>query len=167
MGTRILVAYASRFGSTAEIAQAIGKVLQSAGLDVTVTELNLVMDLEGYNAVVIGGPLYMGKVVSEVGKFVGRHAKTLLRMPVAVFTAGTSPLSPNPVQRENAQKALRSAVSPIDPIAETVFAGRLDPSKLPFFQRKMTEMVKAPIGDFRDWEAIAKWARDVANQVGK
>jgi menaquinone-dependent protoporphyrinogen oxidase len=167
MGSRVLVAYASRNGSTAEIAQAIGKELRLAGLETTVSDLNSVTELEGYNAVVIGGPLYMGKVVSEVGKFIGRHTKTLGKKPVAVFAVGTSLLSPDPAQKENARRALRSAVSPLIPIVETVFAGKLDPSKLPFFQRKITEMVKAPVGDFRDWDAIAEWARDIAGRLEK
>lgn len=75
MGARILVAYASRNGSTAEIAQAIGRELQSAGYAADVAEVKTISSLEGYQAVVIGGPLYMGKVVSEIGKFVGRDVK--------------------------------------------------------------------------------------------
>jgi menaquinone-dependent protoporphyrinogen oxidase len=167
MGSRILVAYASRNGSTAEIAEAIGKELRLAGRETTVSDLNSVTELEGYNMVVIGGPLYMGKIVSEVGKFIGRHTKTLSKKPIAAFAVGTSALSPDQAQKMSAQRALRSAVSPLIPIAETVFAGKLDPSRLPFFQRKITEMVKAPVGDLRDWDAIAKWAREVAGRVEK
>ena len=69
----ILIAYASRNGSTAEIAQAIGKELQAAGHAADVVEMGAVPSLSGYNAVVIGGPLYMGKMVGDVGKFVKRH----------------------------------------------------------------------------------------------
>jgi menaquinone-dependent protoporphyrinogen oxidase len=60
MTARILVAYASRKGSTAGIAQAIGKDLVSAGHTVDVIEMKTVTTVAGYNAVVIGAPLYMG-----------------------------------------------------------------------------------------------------------
>ena len=71
MSARILVAYVSPKGSTAGIAQAIGKELLSAGYGVDVVEMKTVSSLEGYNAVVIGAPLYMGKVVGDVKKFSG------------------------------------------------------------------------------------------------
>ncbi len=125
MGARILVAYASRNGSTAEIAQAIGRELQSAGYAADVAEVKTISSLEGYQAVVIGGPLYMGKVVSEIGKFVGRHAKELGRLPVAAFAVGTTPVNGTPDALENARKSLRTGVTPLVPVAETVFAGRL------------------------------------------
>jgi menaquinone-dependent protoporphyrinogen oxidase len=47
-----------------------------------------------------------------------------------------------------------------------MFAGRLDPTKLSFIQRKMTEFVKSPMGDFRDWNAIAAWARELPKKMG-
>ena len=161
MSSRVLIVFASRNGSTAEIADAIGRELQSMGWEATVSELNAAKGVGGYNAVVIGGPLYMGRVVTEVGKFVGRHAKELCRIPVAAFTVGTSPLSPNPAQVENAKKALHSAVSPLKPVTEVVFAGKLDPEKLSFFQKKLVALVKSPVGDFRDWDVIARWAREL------
>jgi menaquinone-dependent protoporphyrinogen oxidase len=140
---------------------AIGKELQSAGYAVDVVEIKAVVSPGDYHAVVIGGPRYMGKVVSEVGKFVSRHAKELGRLPIAVFTVGTSIVNGNPEAAQNAEKCLRTAVAPLIPVAEIAFSGKLDPTNLSFFQRKITEMVKPPVGDFRDWVAIAKWAREL------
>ncbi len=85
---RILVAYASKKGSTTEIAQAIGKELQAAGHVVDVTEVGAVTSPSGYNAIVIGGPMYMGKMMGEVGKFVKRHYNELKDLPVAGFIVG-------------------------------------------------------------------------------
>ncbi len=73
MDARILVAYATRNGSTAEIAQAIGKELTTAGFTANVAEIKTVSTLAGYTAVVIGGPLYMGSVDGAVGKFIGKN----------------------------------------------------------------------------------------------
>jgi menaquinone-dependent protoporphyrinogen oxidase len=97
---------------------------------------------------------------------VGRHRDALVKLPVAAFTVGMTPVSKDPVQIENAMKMLRSALAPLQPVSETVFAGRVDPKKLSFIQRKMTEMAKSPVGDFRDWDAIARWARELPAKMG-
>ena len=164
---RILVAYASKKGSTAEIAQAIGKELQAAGHIVDVTEMGTVASPAGYNAVVIGGPIYMGKMMGDTGKFVRRHYNGLVNLPVAGFIVSLAPVSKDPVtDLEYAQKALHASLAPLKPVAETVFAGRLDPSKLSWLQKWMTEKAKSPVGDFRDWTAIAAWARELPAKMG-
>ena len=164
---RILVAYVSKKGSTAEIAQAIGKELRAAGHVVDVTETGSVTSMAGYDAVIIGGPMYMGKMVGDTGKFVRRHYVRLEKLPVAEFIVGLAPVSKDPVtDLEYAQKALRASLSPLQPVAETVFAGKLDPAKLSWLQRWMTEKVKSPVGDFRDWTAIAAWARELPGKMG-
>jgi len=93
MAARILVAYASRKGSTAGIAQAVRKELQSAGHSVEVAEMKTVSTLAGYNAVVIGAPIYMGSIVKDVGTFVGRYREQLATLPVAAFAVGLAPVS--------------------------------------------------------------------------
>lgn len=166
MTARILVAYASPRGSTAEIAQAVGKELRSAGHNADVAEMKTVSSLAGYQAVVIGGPMYMGKIVGDVGKFVGRYRDVLMTLPVAAFTVGLAPVSKDPVQIDNTMKTLHTAIAPLQPVAEIVFAGRVDPAKLSFIQKWMINKVKSPVGDFRDWDAIAGWARELPGKLG-
>ena len=166
MSARILVAYVSPKGSTAGIAQAIGKELQSAGYSVDVVELKAVSSLEGYRAVVIGGPFYMGKIVGDVAKFVGRFRDVLTKMPVAAFAVGVAPVGKDPEQIGEARKIFRQAIAPIEPVAEALFSGRIDLENLSFFQKRMVGAVKAPVGDFRDWDAIAKWARKLPGKFG-
>jgi menaquinone-dependent protoporphyrinogen oxidase len=163
---QILVAYASRNGSTAEIAQAIGKELQAAGHTADVTEMGTVASLVGYDAVVIGGPMYMGKIVSNVGKFVRHHRLGLAKLPVAGFIVCLAPVTKDPAWMANAEKALHASLAPLQPVAETVFAGRLDPVKLSWFEKWITKKAKSPVGDFRDWEAIAVWARELPGKMG-
>ncbi|HUU74565.1 MAG TPA: flavodoxin domain-containing protein [Methanoregulaceae archaeon] len=165
MPARILVAYATRKGSTAEIAQAIGKELQSAGHSVDVAEMKMVTSLEGYDAIVIGAPFYMGKII-DVKKFVSQHQEKLTTLPIAAFTVGVAPAADNPKMVEDSMKALHTSLDPLQPVASTMFGGKLDPDKLSFIQRKMIDIMKVPKGDFRDWDAISEWTRDVAGKLG-
>ncbi len=166
MSGRILVAYASRKGSTAEIAQAIGKELQSAGKSVDVMEMKTVSSLEGYDAVVIGAPVYTGKVTGDVAAFVARHKDGLRGLPVAAFTAGIAPVYPKTGDVKLFIEQLVTALHPVIPVAVTMFAGTLDPKKLSFVERGLTSLLKVPTGDFRDWDAITRWARMLPGKMG-
>jgi menaquinone-dependent protoporphyrinogen oxidase len=165
MDARILVTYATRSGSTAEIAQAIGKELTTAGFTVDVAEIKTVSTLAGYIAVIIGGPLYMGSVDGEVGKFIGKNREQLQKLPFAAFATGLAPKNPDPTAAEQANAAMKKSLEPVTPVASILFAGKLDPLKVNFVMRKFLEMAKIPAGDFRDWEAIATWARDLPGKM--
>ncbi len=165
--TRILVAYATKHGSTTGIAEAIGRELTAAGLSVEVKELKNVQSPAGYDAVIIGGPIYIGKVMADVKKFVGRHREKLAAMPVAAFVVGLSPASKDEEEIGAARKALSDAVAPLQPVASALFAGSVDPEKLGFIERKMIGIVKSPTGDFRDWEAITAWAKELPPLLAK
>ena len=166
MPARILVAYATRNGSTAEIAQAIGKELTNAGITVDVAEIKTVSTLAGYNAVVIGGPLYMGSVEGAVGKFVGNYHEQLLKLPVAAFVVGLAPKNPDPGAVEAAMAALKKSLGTVTPVSSVLFAGKLDPARVNFVMRKFLEMAKIPAGDFRDWDAITAWAQELPVKMG-
>ena len=94
MAAHILVAYTTRKGSTAEIALAVAKELENTGAAVTVSEMTTVSSLDGYNAVVIGAPVYTGKVARDVAIFTRRHRDSLSRIPVAGFVTGIAPVYP-------------------------------------------------------------------------
>jgi menaquinone-dependent protoporphyrinogen oxidase len=166
MTAHILVAYSTRNGSTTEIALAIAKELENTGASVTVSEMKTVLSIADCTAVVIGAPLYMGGMVKDVERFVRQHEESLRNIPVAAFAVGIAPKNPDPNAIRHAAAALLTAIFPIQPVSSVVFAGKLDPAKLSFIQRKMTELVKSPVGDFRDWDAIAAWARDLPGKIG-
>jgi len=166
MTARILVAYASRKGSTAGIAQAVGKELETTGARVDVVELGKISTLAGYDAVVAGVPVYIGKVEKDISKFVAQHHDWLAKVPVAAFAVGIAPVAPRVEPAEKVQEDLRKALSPIKPVALTVFAGKLDPEKMSFIERKMTGLMNVRTGDFRDWNAIAAWARELPEKLG-
>jgi menaquinone-dependent protoporphyrinogen oxidase len=165
MSIRILVAYASPKGSTAEIAQAVGKELQSAGFEVEVKEMKSVVSVDGYQAVVIGGPFYLGKVVGDVGKFKGKYLDNLAKVPFAAFGVGVAPVGKNSQDIDNAMKKLQKTLEPLKPVALTIFAGKIDLEKLSIIQKWMVGKVKAPVGDFREWSVIAAWAQELPGKM--
>jgi len=165
MTARILVAYATRNGSTAEIAQAVGKELEKSGAAVTVADMKTIGSLEGYSAVVLGGPIYMGSLDKPVRLFVAKFLAQLTEVPVAAFAVGIAPQDPKPEAVGSAMEALRKAIVPLSPVSSVLFAGRLDPAKLNFLMRKFMEMAKIPAGDFRDWNAIAAWAHGLSEKM--
>jgi menaquinone-dependent protoporphyrinogen oxidase len=166
MTARILVAYASRKGSTAGIAQAIGKELTREGYTVDVSEMKSVTSLAGYNAVVIGAPVYTGKVTGDVAAFVSTNKDELSRVPVAGFVTGIAPVFPKTGDVKGFTDQLVTALSPVRPVAVTMFAGTLDAGKMNLVERSLTMLMKVPRGDFRDWDAIAAWAKTLAGKMG-
>ena len=166
MAAQILVAFATRNGSTAEIAQAIGKELISTGYPADIAEIKTISTLAGYRAVVIGGPLYMGSVDGDVGKFIGKNREQLQKLSVAAVAVGRAPTNTDPDAVGIAMAALKKSLEPVTPVVSVMFAGKLDPKKLSFIQRKITELVKSPAGDFRDWTLIASWAHDLPGKMG-
>jgi menaquinone-dependent protoporphyrinogen oxidase len=163
MSDRILIAYASRYGSTAEAAEAIGKRLAEKGMDADVRPARDVASLDGYRAVVLASPLYIGSLLKDASGFVERHSASLARLPVAVFALG--PISGDD-DIEEAQGQLDAALAklpPIDPVAKRVFVGRYDPAKLNFGDRIVSKLPVSPLKgaparDDRDWAAITAWA---------
>ena len=125
----ILIAYASRNGSTAEIAQAIGKELHAACHAADVAETGTVASPAGYDAVVIGGPMYMGQIVGDIGKFVKRFREDLAKVPVAGFIVGLAAVSKDPAGIAMAEKALHASLALLKPVAEMIFAGQAQPGK--------------------------------------
>ena len=160
----ILVAYATKKGSTAEIAKAIGRELQDGGHIADVMEMGAVTSLEGYEAVVIGAPMYLGKMI-DTAKFVRRLHDGLMKLPVAGFIVSLAPAAKDPNHMMNSEKALHASLAPLQAVAEAVFAGNLDLEKLSWFERWMTKSVKSPVGDFRDWTVIAAWARALPEKL--
>jgi len=162
---KILVVYASKKGSTAEIAQAIARELQAGGHHADVSDITTNPPPAGYAAVVIGGPMYMGHIDPRVGKFMKRYAGELANLPVAGFVVCLAAASNDPEGMAWAEKALKKALAPVQPVAEAIFAGKLDPENLSWLQRWMIKKVNSPVGDFRDWTAIANWTRELPGKM--
>jgi menaquinone-dependent protoporphyrinogen oxidase len=164
-GKKILVAYASKYGSTGGVADAIGKELCSKGAAVDVLLMKNGVNLSSYQGVIVGSPVYMGRWLPEAVDFVKKNSEVLRQVPVAYFLVCMTLLNPT---EENRAKVLAyldpvlKAVPEIKPAGIGAFVGALDYNNLSWLNKKIMKSKGAPEGDFRDWKAIRTWAEESA-----
>ena len=161
MSKKILVAYATRAGSTAEIASVIGETLAAHGAAVDVLPLNNVTSLADYQAVVIGSAIRFGGWLPEAVKFVEQNREALSQRPLAIFAAHILNMDDDETSRQNRQLYLEPVRKLVTPRVEAWFAGVGDPKKVSFVERQLYKMVKAPQGDYRNWPAVRAWAESL------
>lgn len=155
----ILVAYATKHGSTQEVAEVIAATMRKHALEVEVRPASEVRTLDRYSAVVLGAPLYSGRWHKDASRFLKRHRTALSQRPVATFALG--PRSAAEEERRSSRDQLDHALAKaswLAPVAIEVFGGVIDPTKLRFPFNRM------PASDARDWEAIRTWANNLATQ---
>jgi menaquinone-dependent protoporphyrinogen oxidase len=162
MNERILVAYATRAGSTTEVAAAIAEGLTRRGFLVDVIPVSGRHDLSGYQAVVLGSAIRMGSWLPEAVNFVKINQEALNQMPVVLFTVHMLNTGEDEASR-TARLAYLSQVRPFlrNP-SEVYFSGKMDFSKLSFADRLIAKMVRAAEADQRDWDKIRSWAETVS-----
>jgi len=165
----VLVAYASKHGATAEIAERIGQVLRQAGLRADVLPTDRVSDLTPYQAVVLGSAVYIGQWQKRAARFLRENEKALAERPLWLFSSGPTGEGDAAalVQGWRFPKALQPIADRIRPRDIAVFHGALDAAKMNWFEKWMIKNVKAPLGDFRDWDAITTWATAIADVLRK
>ena len=158
----ILLAYATRFGSTQEVAETIAAALGAAGFEVDLQPMQEIKKPENYDAVLLGAAIYNAKWHPDAHQFLAKHQETLSQRPVVIFALG--PLSTSDAARRNSRRQLDKELEKypwLKPVAVEIFAGKYDPSKpgLGFFDRLL------PASDHRDWEAIRAWANALPAQL--
>lgn len=169
MSKRVLVAYASRTGSTAGVAEAIGETLTEGGAIVDVREVGAVTDLSRYDAVVVGSAIQSQKWLPEAMRFLQSNRTALARKPFATFTVCITMSMAGGKHRDAVSQWLTPARALVSPVSEGLFAGTLDFSKMPLLSRG--QLMRLPVllgiwrrGDHRDWEAIRAWATDLGRR---
>jgi menaquinone-dependent protoporphyrinogen oxidase len=164
MDNRILVAYASKCGSTGGVAEAIGQVLCDAGAAVDVRKVQDVKDIGPYQAIVIGSAVRMARVLPPALKFAKRHRASLSQIPAAYFTACLAMKDDTPENRETAAAYLDPLCQIKEPTSVGLFGGKLDYSTLaPIFRLALSRDQSGQMaeGDYRDWNAIRAWAGEL------
>lgn len=158
---KILVAYASWAGATAEVAKTIAEELRRGGSEVEVQPAKAVKDIRPYQAVVLGTAVRAGKVNREAPAFVSRHRASLVHLPVAYFVVCLTMKDDTPESRETVEQyvdQVRQKAPQVEPVAVGMFAGAVNPSRLPW---PLNLAMKSMEGDFRDWDQIRSWATDL------
>ena len=160
---RVLLAVASKHGSTAGIAQSIAVQLRMEEISVDERNVEEVTSVEGYDAVILGSAVYMGRLLDTARAFVEAHQAQLLNIPVWLFSSG--PIGAPDPNRQTEATEIGELVTKIHAREHKVFAGKLDKHELGLVERVAAKVVGAPEGDFRDWDAIESWARGIAHQL--
>ena len=158
---KILIAYATKHGSTHEVAEAIAGKLAEAGVETHTLPVDRVRSLDGYDAVVLGAPLYMGRLHHDARAFLRRHREEVAGKPFAVFALG--PLKDEPEQWEGASRQLYRTLAHypgVEPVSVKLFGGAIVPETLHF------PFSHIPAGDLRDWTAIQEWAARLPDALG-
>ena len=168
MDKKILVAHASKSGSTQEIAEKIGEVLRQAGLQVDVYPVERVRDLSPYGAVILGCAVYVGSWPNEAVTFFQAHERSLAVKPVWLFSSGPTGKG-DPLAMLDGWRlppAQQPVVDRIQPRDITVFHGNIDPDKVNAIEKwAVKSVVKKPFGDFRDWDTIVTWTNSIASAL--
>jgi menaquinone-dependent protoporphyrinogen oxidase len=163
---KVLVAYASKNGSTAEIAQTIAQTLGQAGASVDCTEAGEVTNIEPYDAVVLGSAVYIKRWRGDAKRFLRKHARQLTQRPFWVFSSGPvgEPKGdPNPSWLEPPKIVER--VEQLGARGHVVFGGRMPTSPRSPTARAMVKNCPPAYRDRRNWDEINAWATRIAAEL--
>ena len=161
---KTLVTYASKYGGTEEIAQKITHVLEEHGFTVDLEPVNQVRSIENYQIVILGSGVYIGGWIRSAVKFIKRFSDELENKNFWIFSSGPTG-NGDPVDLLDGWKfppKIQPDLSKSAPNGTAVFHGVLIPEKLNFLHRWMIKNVETPTGDFRDWDMITAWAKEIA-----
>lgn len=167
MSETVLVTYATRYGSTKEVAQKIAENLQIKGRTVDVIACSEVFSLENYQFIIIGAPFYIGKMLKDAKSFMNKFQNELPTKKIAFFALG--PLRKEEKDMADTKSQLEAELKKfpwVKPISLEMFGGKYDPDNLNFMDEFLTKPSASPLHgleaiDIRNWDAISKWAEDL------
>jgi menaquinone-dependent protoporphyrinogen oxidase len=160
---KVLVAVASKHGSTREIAGAIVEELRNSAIDADLRDVSEVNSIRGYDGVILGSAIYMGNWLPEAQSFPEHHRVALSKLPVWLFSSG--PLGADDPHPQDDATILAAPMGRLEARDHQVFVGKLDRAGLGFGERIAVKWVQVPFGDFRDWDDIRGWARKIAMEL--
>ncbi len=166
MPDKILVTYATRTGSTAGVAEAIGQTLAAGGVQVDVRPMSAVTDLAPYRAVVAGSAIQDKQWLPEAMQFLQTHRAALAARPFAAFLVCMTLAMTRGDYRAEVARWLQPVRAQVRPVSEGLFAGALDIGKVPSRRDRLAFRLSVLFGvwkegDHRDWEVIRAWAESL------
>ena len=170
MSEKILVTYATCTGSTAGVAEAIGKVLADGGSSVDVRPIIEVTDVTPYRAVVAGSAIQGNRWLPEAIQFVKANRVELNRKPFVVFLVCMTLAIKDGIYREHVKEFMQPVRELVRPVSEGCFASILDIAKVSTLGDRIKFQISVKMGvwttgDHRDWEAIRAWASDLKHRL--
>lgn len=160
---KILVAVASTYGATHELAGWVTGALTDAGHSVTLRPVEQVKELESYDAVVLGSAVYIGRILTHARQFARRLESEFAPKPVWVFASGMKTITANPLQAKYTQAQSPPYFGGQYPI----FGGRVDTSELGPAERALAGFMGSHGKDARDREVVTAWAAKVAEEAAR
>jgi len=158
--SKVLIVYGTGTGCTAGIAERIGATLTAAGATVEVVAAKGAPSAVGYDAVLVGSGIRASNWHKPAKEWVAANADALKTVPVAFFTACLSMADAEKADEVRAYTDALIAETGVEPVEVGLFA------EFPFVERTILKLMKAPTGDFRDWDAIDAWTTEVAGKLG-
>jgi menaquinone-dependent protoporphyrinogen oxidase len=159
----ILVTYSGKHGATQSIAEHVAQTLRLDHREVDVAPVTAVVNPGAFEAVVLGSAIYFGSWMKDAVEFVQHNHAALSTLPVWFFSCG--PLGVEVKDDAQQPKGITELQAEVGARGHRVFYGALDSHKLSFRERMVVKAVRAPEGDFRDWEAIESWANEIARTL--
>jgi menaquinone-dependent protoporphyrinogen oxidase len=160
----VLVAVASRHGSSLQIGEVIATTLRARGLSAEMRRVEDVASLDGYDAVVLGSSIYAGHWLRRARVFVDAFEMELARRPLWLFSSG--PVGDPPKPMENPSE-VAGIVKRLGSRSHRLFGGRIDGDALGLAEKALVALVRAPHGDFRPWSDISVWAETIAADLAQ
>ncbi|GCE24223.1 flavodoxin domain-containing protein [Dictyobacter kobayashii] len=158
MSGSILVAYATRYGSTQEVAETMAATLRERGFEVDLQPAQDVKTLAGYQAIILGAPIFMSRWHKDARHFLTRHSIALATLPVAIFALGPTHADEKEFQEARQQLDTELAqFSWLTAYAVEIFGGKFDPAKFNIPYTLLPVLKNIPASDVRDWDAIRAW----------
>jgi menaquinone-dependent protoporphyrinogen oxidase len=157
----VLIAYATKHGSTHEVAEFVAAHLADIGIEAHTLPAHRVRSLDDYCAVVLGAPLYMGRWHADARGFLKRFRTALATRAFAVFALG--PVDDKPKQWDGAREQLYRSLAHapgVTPVTVGLFGGAIVPETLHF------PFSRIPAGDLRDWDEIREWTERLPEALG-
>jgi menaquinone-dependent protoporphyrinogen oxidase len=168
MKNHVLVAYASRAGSTAAVAQVVGQIIRDSGLRVEVRSVKEDVDPGHFDAVVLGTAIWIGKPLPEATQFLIRHGDALGRIPISYFILCDKLAVDTAENRATARGYVTSLEELKQPMSVGVFAGARDFSTLnPILRWFVKHVIHLAEGDWRSWDLIRAWSNQLARALAR
>lgn len=151
---QVLVAHASKRGGTEEMAGWVGSILEEQGFEVDVRPASDVVDVDPYDAVIVGGALYVFRWHKDARRLVKRHTAELRSKPVWLFSSG--PLDESATEETIPPvRGVKKLMERVGAVGHMTFGGRMLPG----------QGGQLPVGDWRDRDQVASWAKEIAAEL--